>query len=200
MKKLLLIVILLQELRLLQNTVYFYEVRPIIDSELLATTGESYNKVRIISPPNNMSFVHRWIANKNICDLMHSEDRDDLDSDEADEWKNQGASEHYVCKYHGVGAIPKDLLNANLGDDMVYDLDTIFSSILLKLVVITVLQTAHSVKRQMIHVLVTESLMIMWPEIILVLAIFTTIDRLGIVIIMTVQIGRPFLKVILESM
>ncbi len=84
------------------NTVYFYEVRPIIDG-IVSSTAEVHRQVRIISPPPNMAFVHRWIVNQEMCELMHSENRDDLDSSEAGEYTMAGASNYYRCKYHGPG-------------------------------------------------------------------------------------------------
>ena len=80
-------------------TTYHYEVRPIIDG-VIAVTEETYNKVRVISPPENMVFVHRDIVNQTICKKMHANERDDLDDDS--DYIIQ-ADDHNVCKYHGLG-------------------------------------------------------------------------------------------------
>ena len=56
------------------GTVYFYEVRPVIDvggTSIPTDTSEVYKTLRVISPPNNMVFVHQSMANKGICSLMH---------------------------------------------------------------------------------------------------------------------------------
>lgn len=45
------------------NTVYFYEVRPIING-IPTDTDDSFKKVRVLVPDNNRAFAHRWIINK----------------------------------------------------------------------------------------------------------------------------------------
>lgn len=103
------------------NTVYFYEVRPIVDSVVAATT-QSHRQVRLISPPPNMAFVHRWIVNRAVCGMMHSEDRDDLDTDEALLYKMKTSSEYYRCRYYGPGSEDKGGVEYyDIGDDLLVD-------------------------------------------------------------------------------
>jgi hypothetical protein len=70
------------------NTVYFYEVRPIINS-IPTDSNEVFKTIRVTVPNNNMSFVHRWMANKTMCDLLHSTDID--------------PTNNYRCPYIGPG-------------------------------------------------------------------------------------------------
>ena len=56
----------------LPGTVYFYEVRPVVDNILARSeTVEVDGRVRIFSPFENYAFVHRWMVNQSICKLMH---------------------------------------------------------------------------------------------------------------------------------
>lgn len=71
------------------NTVYFYEIRPVVDGVVTAT-NDVFKEVRIISPPKNMSFVHRWMANKTICDLMN---------------RTTDPNNGYRCEYVGPGDV-----------------------------------------------------------------------------------------------
>ena len=48
------------------KTVYFYELRPIIGNIPTDTTGLT-KTVRVLVPPANRAFIHRWMANKSIC-------------------------------------------------------------------------------------------------------------------------------------
>ncbi|RLA63616.1 MAG: hypothetical protein DRQ88_00170 [Epsilonproteobacteria bacterium] len=61
------------------KTVYYYEVRPIIN-EIPTDTSEPFKMVRITSPPDNMVFAHRWIMNVRMCKLLHSENINTLDN------------------------------------------------------------------------------------------------------------------------
>ena len=51
------------------GTVYYYEVRPLINGVETATK-DTFSKIRIISPPPNMAFAHQWIINENVCKLL----------------------------------------------------------------------------------------------------------------------------------
>ena len=51
------------------GTVYHYEVRPIVDDIITRPSG-SAPRVRVFTPPQNFSLVHRWMANKTHCDLV----------------------------------------------------------------------------------------------------------------------------------
>ncbi|OFZ52035.1 MAG: hypothetical protein A2381_05875 [Bdellovibrionales bacterium RIFOXYB1_FULL_37_110] len=51
------------------QTVYFYELRPIIGGIPTDITGLT-KTVRVLVPPPNRAFIHRWMANKTICKAM----------------------------------------------------------------------------------------------------------------------------------
>ncbi len=84
------------------NTVYYYQIRPVING-ILTSTNQTFSTVRIMAPPKNMAFVHRWMANKAICDLLHSTSNPVL---------------NYACPYRGPG-------DTDLGsNNFVYDVST----------------------------------------------------------------------------
>ena len=74
------------------NTVYFYEVKPVLNindsEELEVSSSIESSKVRIISPPDNMVFAHRWMLNKNICAKM---------------FEPYYKDDNYICSYLGLG-------------------------------------------------------------------------------------------------
>ena len=72
----------------LPGTVYYYEVRPVING-ISTNTEESYKTLRVMVPPKNMAFVHRWIANQSMCRLMHATSID--------------ATNNYRCPFDGPG-------------------------------------------------------------------------------------------------
>ena len=76
------------------GTVYFYEVRPIVEG-VQASSMEKHSVVRIFSPPKNFVFVHRWIANQTMCNLMHSESRSNADH------RMKKYEEYLKCTYNG---------------------------------------------------------------------------------------------------
>ena len=45
----------------LPGTVYYYEVRPVING-ISTNTEESYKTLRVMVPTKNMAFVHRWVS------------------------------------------------------------------------------------------------------------------------------------------
>jgi hypothetical protein len=52
--------------------VYFYTVRPIDNIHFYATfTPEIFSEVRVLAPPENYAFVHRWAINQEICNKMN---------------------------------------------------------------------------------------------------------------------------------
>ncbi len=53
------------------KTVYFYEVRPIIDN-ISTGTNEIFKEARVFIPPENMAFAHRWMINQSMCNTMNS--------------------------------------------------------------------------------------------------------------------------------
>ena len=72
----------------LPGTVYYYEVRPVING-IPTNTEESYKTLRVLVPLSNMAFVHRWIANQSICRLMNATSID--------------ATNNYRCPFEGPG-------------------------------------------------------------------------------------------------
>jgi trimeric autotransporter adhesin len=69
------------------KTVYFYTIRPIINN-LPTQTNEIFSTIRVLVPPTNQNFVHQWIVNKRICELMNS---------------NTDSNNNFRCDYHGPG-------------------------------------------------------------------------------------------------
>lgn len=70
------------------NTVYYYEVRPVIQG-ISTNTDEVFKLLRVFSPPDNTVFVHRWMVNNSICKLMNSTTID--------------PNNNYRCSYEGPG-------------------------------------------------------------------------------------------------
>lgn len=74
------------------GTVYYYVVRPVVNGILTSTAAETGTNangvVRIMSPPKNMAFAHRWMINKRICGLMN---------------RSTDSSNNYRCLYKGAG-------------------------------------------------------------------------------------------------
>ncbi len=89
-----------------KGQVYYYTVRP-IDSvrSLPAPTNEIFSEIRVILPPKNRVFVHRWIVNKEICGLLHKE--------------SDGTS-NFRCEYYGPGS-GRDNGYYDIGQDMIVD-------------------------------------------------------------------------------
>lgn len=48
---------------------YYYIVRPVVSGTLTRTLS-NFSEVKIVSPPFNMVFVHRWMANKSLCESL----------------------------------------------------------------------------------------------------------------------------------
>ena len=52
--------------------VYYYTVRPVDNIRYIATnTPEIFSEVRVIAPPANYTFAHRWMINQEICNKMN---------------------------------------------------------------------------------------------------------------------------------
>ena len=56
--------------------------------------------VRILSPPKNMALVHRWMANKKMCNVMHANERTDLEDPELYEID---MDENFRCPFEADG-------------------------------------------------------------------------------------------------
>lgn len=88
------------------NTVYFYDVRPIINS-IPTATNESYNVARVTIPGPNRVFAHRWSLNRKICELIHS---------------TPDSSSNYRCSYEGPGDTGAASPNFyDVGGDLIID-------------------------------------------------------------------------------
>jgi hypothetical protein len=48
---------------------YYYIVKPVVFGTLTRTLA-NFSEVKIVSPPYNMVFVHRWMANKILCESL----------------------------------------------------------------------------------------------------------------------------------
>jgi hypothetical protein len=75
----------------LEGRVYYYRVVPLDNTTniLPIFPADTQAKLRVIAPPDNMSFVPRFLVNKDICTQMHSESID--------------SSENNRCRYRGPG-------------------------------------------------------------------------------------------------
>lgn len=94
------------------STVYHYEIRPIIHS--LPTASKDYDSiVRVVSPPQNMAFVHRWIVNRATCEQMNRPISREFDPDDSDRPGN------YACSYSGPGATSDGFYD--FGQDLLVD-------------------------------------------------------------------------------
>jgi VCBS repeat-containing protein len=89
------------------NTVYEYEVRPIING-IATGTNQVFKIARVLVPPPNMAFAHRWIINKEMCSTMHSTSID--------------PNNHYRCSYYGPGnTLSGGAGYYDIGTDLVVD-------------------------------------------------------------------------------
>ena len=48
-----------------------------------------------MSPPENFAFVHRWMVNKKMCDLMHADTRQDVEEPEI--YNKLGMDDYFSC-------------------------------------------------------------------------------------------------------
>jgi hypothetical protein len=67
---------------------YFYVVRPVIGGKEYATTDPD-TEIKMMIPPVNMSLVHRWIANWEMCSNLMGRSFD--------------RNNNYRCEYVGPG-------------------------------------------------------------------------------------------------
>jgi hypothetical protein len=73
---------------LMVGTTYYYLVKPVILGTS-ARTQANYSEVKIILPPDNMVFVHRWMANQYFCEQIGATiDR----------------SNNHRCNFSGIGS------------------------------------------------------------------------------------------------
>lgn len=96
-----------------ENTVYFYLVQP-LDSTLPqgrpTATSEVFSEIRVVAPPRNTAFVHRWMVNQEVCTLMN---RSGLVESE----------NNFRCAYAGPGdSLIGGVSYYDLGSDLIVDL------------------------------------------------------------------------------
>ena len=91
------------------RTVYHYEVRPIINN--IPTSTQEYDSiVRVMVPPQNTAFVHRWMVNKATCEYLgRSISREE----------GPGKPGNYSCSYVGPGANADGFFD--YGKDLIVD-------------------------------------------------------------------------------
>lgn len=95
-----------------ENSLYYYLVRPIDNKRSIATaTNDVFSEIRVMTPPRNMAFVHRWMANQEVCGNMGKSLQNSL----VDPEKN------FRCEFTGPGAI-EDLSNNKFYYDIGRDL------------------------------------------------------------------------------
>lgn len=76
-----------------KGKVFFYTVRPLDSKNNIPTvTKESFSEVRMVLPPKNMVMVHRWIANREVCEKMHQQEFID-------------GRKNFRCPYRGPGEV-----------------------------------------------------------------------------------------------
>jgi len=74
--------------------VYYYKVVPVFNRIGLKYEGEDENPqhiIKIVLPPENMAFIHRIIANRQVCQELGKTYSTDM-------------SEFYTCDWNGVGS------------------------------------------------------------------------------------------------
>lgn len=78
-----------------EKTLYYYLVRPVDGKRGIATaTTDIFSEIRVFTPPRNMSFIHRWMVNQEICSQMGKTIQNELVDPE----------ENFRCEYAGPGA------------------------------------------------------------------------------------------------
>ena len=100
------------------GTVYYYLVRPVDSTarHLTVSTPEVFSEVRIFAPKENYSFVHRWMANQEVCNSMHMTT---TTSNKVDPTHN------YRCPYKGPGEYPAGSGYYDIGKDMLVDISEV---------------------------------------------------------------------------
>ena len=95
--------------------VYYYLVRPVDDTsrKLTISTTEIFSEVRVLAPTANLTFVHRWMVNQEICNSMHMTIADG----KIDQTHN------YRCPYTGPAeTIINGVHYYDIGKDMLVDI------------------------------------------------------------------------------
>lgn len=73
-----------------ETKIYWYKVEATINgSKVPWETVSADTIVKVTLPPNNMALMHRWIANKEMCDMIQ---------------RNPERGNNYRCPYNGLGS------------------------------------------------------------------------------------------------
>lgn len=79
-----------------ENTLYYYLVRPIDNKRSIATaSNDVFSEIRVMTPPRNMAFVHRWMANQEVCGKMGKTMQNEMVDPE----------NNFRCEFTGPGAV-----------------------------------------------------------------------------------------------
>lgn len=97
--------------------VYYYVVRPVDSRHNFPTfTPEIFSEIRIVAPPANYTFVHRWMANQEVCNSMNMTTTTPAPN-RVDPTKN------YRCPYKGPGdTLISGTRYYDIGKDMLVDM------------------------------------------------------------------------------
>lgn len=94
--------------------VYFYTVRPADSIRKIAThTPEVFTEVRVLAPPENFTYIHRWTINQEICNSMGMTT---TTTNKVDPTHN------YRCPYSGPGESPTAAGYYDYGKDLLVDI------------------------------------------------------------------------------
>ena len=100
------------------GTVYYYLVRPVDSTtrHLTVSTPEVFSEVRIFAPKENYAFVHRWMANQEVCNsmLMTTTTTNKVDP-----------THNYRCPYYGPGESLATPGFYDIGKDMLVDISEV---------------------------------------------------------------------------
>lgn len=96
------------------ETNYFYKVQPLVSGAEVLAPPSTDSEIKIFVPAQNMSLLHRWIANREACTTLLGVNLSDI---------NRG--DDYSCPYTwGSGYAPNTLrskLKWDLGNSLVFD-------------------------------------------------------------------------------
>lgn len=100
------------------RNVYFYTVMPINSatnsSEQLPTpTREVFSEIRLMTPPENMMFVHRWMVNQEVCGKMHMNTTSSPNATDP--------TSNFRCPYSGPGETVDGATFYDIGRDLLVD-------------------------------------------------------------------------------
>ncbi len=59
-----------QDNNVVEGQTYFYVVRPVASNEQPVDINETFREIAVVAPIANLSLVHHWIANREICERM----------------------------------------------------------------------------------------------------------------------------------